>query len=46
MKIRRGFLALLVCLVASAIIPVATPLSARADDPPLNHGPLIIAPAS
>ncbi len=41
MKIRLGFVALLACLVASAIIPVAMPLSARADNPPQNEGPLI-----
>ena len=37
MKIRRGFLTLLACLVASAIIPAAMPLPARADVPLDDH---------
>lgn len=44
MKIRRGIAALLACVATSAMILVATPLSARADDPLINdtqHLPLI-----
>lgn len=37
MKMRRGYLALLACLVASAIVPAAMPLPARADAPLDDH---------